>query len=91
MRSFHEDFLRKVFNMHPKKEKVLAKLTPEEVARFMELNARRKAFVFGSERVASKLNAENARLWADLSDKYNFHGKDVTYREETGELVQMGE
>lgn len=58
-------------------ETPVATITPEEEARFAELDSRLEAVKADIERVKSKLLADRNRLWADLMDKYNLHGANL--------------
>jgi len=72
----------------PKGRRPVAKLTAEEIVRFVELNARTEAMKRDLMRVESKILADRNRLWADLSDKYGFHGRDVFYENSDGTLYE---
>lgn len=69
-------------------EKPLTEMTAEEEARFSmlesqaaalskEMDAKIKELKNEYERATSKIASDRNRLWADLMDKYQLHGKDL--------------
>lgn len=72
-----------------KRLRVAAKLTPEEVVRFTTLTARAAAMDKEIRRMNGKLDAERDRLWADLQDKYNLHGTNLSFDEKEGTLYEL--
>lgn len=67
----------------------VCKLTGEEEARFQTLMARDRALNKGMERAKGKLKCDRDRLWADLSDKHGFHGRNIRYDSDKGELYEI--
>lgn len=71
-----------------KNMKMLFKLTPEEIARFAQLNAKGRAMDIDLRRMKSKIQAERDRLWADLMDRNDAHGKNLHYKEDEGAIYE---
>lgn len=70
-------------------KKPVAKLTPEEIVRFEEINARTAALNKEVRVAKSKLDRAKQRLWSDMEDKYNLHDKNVTYDSKKGALFEV--
>ncbi len=62
------------------------KLTSEEVARFKVLECRSEALKKALDVGVSKLRIENDRIWADLREKYELFGMDLTYDGDEGTI-----
>ncbi len=72
-----------------REKKFLFKLTPEEQARFVELHARRVALKKDLTRITCKIQNDANRLWADLEDKYEAHGKSLDFNSEEGSIYEV--
>lgn len=75
-----EDFFKHITGHdHNEQKKVkVADITEEEKRRFAELLARGLAMDKGYKRAKSKLMSDRNRLWADMCDKYNLHGRSLS-------------
>ena len=71
------------------KDKMLAKLTPAEEVRFVELFSRADALLKAQKKAEAKTVSDRDRLWCDLMDKYDFHGKNVYHHD--GSLYEKSE
>lgn len=85
-----DDFFKHLFSSHSTpSEKPLVKVSSEEVVRFEEIRSRIAAYAADRLRVESKIQSDLDRLWADIKDKYNLHGKEMTYDTQNGAVVEL--
>jgi len=72
-----------------KKFKTVAKLVPEDVVKFLDLQRRKDNLLKYSKKVASKITSDVDRVWSEVRDKYDLHGEgfsNLTYEEGSGEI-----
>ncbi len=68
---------------------LVAKLEDKEGLRFFEVNAKKRAFHTDARRVLAKLQAEEKRIWFDIQDKYNLHGKNLYFKVDDGSIYEQ--
>lgn len=85
-----EDLLNQMLrhSIGKKEGKFITKLDKKEQLRFFEVFSRKKAFANDCKRVISKFEAEHKRIWFDIEDKYNLHGKALFYNSEEGNIYE---